>query len=926
MGSAQSRYGTCNVSSVNRRLSTFNEGLKFFVITAVIPSRTRVNRTFRIIKISLISLASLLVLLVLASFIILKYYEDDVVNYALDEARSRLKTKAEFGPADLAFWETFPNASIRFTDVYIEETFDSKDTLLFAKEIFVEFNLFDLFRGSYDLEALDIRDARCSLGVNAKGQDNWHFWIPDTTDTSDFTISMEKIDLRDVALTYDDRSTDFLIRLDHIESEMEGSISGSQFALTTELECLINDLKSKGEGYALNQRVVVKSGIEADIDKQEYVVRDGHLNWGDMPFDLGGVMNFSEKSFVDLAISGKGIDLEGLQSALPASARGVMDDYNPEGKMDLALQIKGKTYGKEVPEIDAHFKIEDGEIEEKTASVSMDHVVCDMHYVRNSKTDLLSIRSMTARLNEGSISVSGTVKNLDVPVVSLQAQLTGEMADLRDFFKWDTLEVCEGHLNAYCEVQGKLTYDKETSKLNWDKIQSSGEAEVTNGLLRLKHSNREFQNLAMKVQFKDMNAQVQNLSGNVNGSDFRINGSIQNLIPFLAHEDERLIMQANLNSSVLDFTNLVETTSSTSSNEQYQFVLPHRIDFRMNCEIGKFIFRKFEATSVKGVAELKNKRFVVDPVAFHTADGTFTAQLAFEQTADAMYRMNCLANLKDIDIKKLFTEFENFDQEFIQDRHLSGIANATVQFRTSLTTSLDIVEDKIESLVDLRIDNGELNNLESLQDIAGYIRDNKWAAPFVDEDRFAEKMKNIKFSRLENVIEIKDRTIVIPQMDIKSTAMDLSAQGVHGFDNSIQYTIGFSLREILVRKQNEWEVQDDGLGKKLFVTMTGTTSNPQFKIDKEAAKENRQEELAAEKQNVKSLLKEEFGLFKKDSSVGEYKEKTTPVQTSTSIEWDEFDSKKEAEKPVKEEKKATASTTPVEKEPKKVPRWLKEKK
>ncbi|MFM9983896.1 MAG: AsmA-like C-terminal region-containing protein [Flavobacteriales bacterium] len=885
------------------------------------------NRTLRIIKISLISLASLLVVLVVATFIVLKYYEDDVVNYALDEARSKLKTKSSFGPADLAFWETFPNASIRFTDVYIEETFDTKDTLIFAKEVFVEFNLFDLFRGKYDLEALDIRDAQSSLKVNAKGQDNWHFWISDTTDTSDFNIAMEKINLTNVGVSYDDRSSDFIVQLAQINSEMEGSFSGKKMALVTELKCIASNLKSKDESYALNQEIAIKAGIEADTEKNEYKISEGNLSWGEMPFSLAGILNFSEKSFVDISVSGNSIDLEGLQSALPASFRGVMDDYNPEGKMDLVLKMKGNTCGKEVPEIDAHFKIEDGEIEEKTENVSIDHVVCEMHYVRNTKTDQLTIRSMSAKLNDGSISLSGNIKNLDVPILSIQAQLSGEMSDLRDFFRWDTLEVCEGHLNATCEIKGKLTYDKETSKLNWDKIQSSGEAELTNGLLRLKNSNREFRELAVKVQFKDMNAHVQNLSGVVNGSDFKIDGSIQNLIPFLANDEARLTMNANLRSSTIDFTNLIETSSSTSSNEEYQFVLPHRIDFRMNCEVGKFVFRKFEATSVEGVAELKNKRFVVDPVAFNTADGSFNAQLAFEQTTDQMYRMNCLANLKDINIQKLFTEFENFDQDFIQDRHLSGIANATVQFRTSLTTSLDIVQDKIESLVDLTIDNGQLNDLESLQGIAAYIRDNKWAAPFVDEDRFAEKMKNIRFSKLENVIEIKDRTIVIPQMDIKSTAMDLSAKGIHGFDNKIEYTIGFSLREILVRKQTEWEEQDDGLGKRLFVTMTGTTDVPVFKIDKDAAKENRQEELAVEKQNVKALLKEEFGMFKKDNGVGTYKEKTTPVQSSTSIQWDGFDAAEEPERPVKEEKRAPAETTPPPpKDGKKVPKWLKEKK
>ena len=104
-------------------------------------------------------------------------------------------------------------------------------------------------------------------------------------------------------------------------------------------------------------------------------------------------------------------------------------------------------------------------------------------------------------------------------------------------------------------------------------------------------------------------------------------------------------------------------------------------------------------------------------------------------------------NSVSINIKiNLITEFENFDQDFIQDRHLNGKANATVQFRTELSTALQIQSDKIESLIDIAIVDGQINDLESLQEIAAYIRSNKWVAPFVDEDKFAERMKDIKFS------------------------------------------------------------------------------------------------------------------------------------------------------------------------------------
>ena len=232
-------------------------------------------------------------------------------------------------------------------------------------------------------------------------------------------------------------------------------------------------------------------------------------------------------------------------------------------------------------------------------------------------------------------------------------------------------------------------------------------------------------------------------------------------------------------------------------------------------------------------------------------------------------------------------------------------------------------------MVDLAISNGELNNLETLQEIANYLRSNKWVAPFVDEDRFAERMRTIKFSKLENVIEVKNRIITIPLMAIKSSAMDISAKGRHTFDNQIDYAIGFNLRDLLVKKDQEWTEQDDGLGKSMYISMKGTVDQPVFAVDRELAKQMRKEAMEAEKSNVKALLKEELGLFKKDETVGEYKSETTDQEESViSVEWNDGEQptkpqqdRKQVDKP---KEKPVTSDKPTEKK-KKTPKWLEEK-
>ena len=89
-------------------------------------------------------------------------------------------------------------------------------------------------------------------------------------------------------------------------------------------------------------------------------------------------------------------------------------------------------------------------------------------------------------------------------------------------------------------------------------------------------------------------------------------------------------------------------------------------------------------------------------------------------------------------------------------------------------------------------------------------------------------------------------------------------------------------------KDNEFGyVEDDGLGRtQLFLRMKGNISDPKIKYDKKQLRDHLSKEAKEEKQEIKAILKEEFGLFKKDTSLSK------PSQPKSDkplfeIEWDE---------------------------------------
>ena len=66
-------------------------------------------------------------------------------------------------------------------------------------------------------------------------------------------------------------------------------------------------------------------------------------------------------------------------------------------------------------------------------------------------------------------------------------------------------------------------------------------------------------------------------------------------------------------------------------------------------------------------------------------------------------------------------------------------------------------------------------------------------------------MKEVKFSTLENTIEIDNNVITIPAMEIKSSALSVFISGTHTFEQEINYRIKLLLSELMstkFRKEN----------------------------------------------------------------------------------------------------------------------------
>jgi hypothetical protein len=235
-----------------------------------------------------------------------------------------------------------------------------------------------------------------------------------------------------------------------------------------------------------------------------------------------------------------------------------------------------------------------------------------------------------------------------------------------------------------------------------------------------------------------------------------------------------------------------------------------------------------------------------------------------------------------MDLKKLFLEWNNFEQNNIKAENISGKADTKLKFYLPYNVTKGPIKESLNAQVSLFVKGGSLINLEALKEIAASMKANDVVRLILGKDlkRIEQKLEKLTFENLENMFYISNSKFVIPKMLIRTNVLDLVVSGWQNFDESLEYRFEFDFKDLKreLQKNEFGEVEEDKISTRLFLKMFGSLSNLQFAWDSEARKAFKKEQREQQKQDAKSILKTEFGLFKKDSTVGLYQKTQQPKE------------------------------------------------
>lgn len=830
----------------------------------------------------------------------LYYFKDEIIGMVLEEVNAHLKAKVKVEKVDISFWSSFPNLSVDFNHVFVQDTYENStenDTLFYSDKIRLRFNPMDIWREEYKLKRIDIFPGTLQLKVDDQGLVNYDILkeSSDTTETN-FEFDLQKVKIDHLKFSYTNKQINHHYATDLIETELEGKFTEKVFTLHAKSSQIVRETRSGQVNFVSNKSVDLDINLEVDQNKGTLSIPMTTINIAKLPFQFSGFLSPDNMKFT---IEAKKLALTDVVKNFTVQGVEQVANYSGSGNVNFLLVIKDDRKDSEKIAVDCKFGIVNGKLTEPTQNIQISSLSLNGNYSNNGGNDFLLLDNIHFQTKTGPFEGNLKISEFNAPKFAGKANGNLDLTVVHQLFPIPNIEKLGGNLLVNTDFNVKAYPDRKL-----DIIKCEGAVEFIDNFVQLLDDKRYFHSVRGKVFLKSNDVGVNDLSVKLGDSDLKMNGMFTNLIGFFKSESH---LQAQI--TVQSNNIRIEDLGTTSKEVQKQaaaprvYMLPHLINGNLNLAIGKLSYEGHIFDQIQGNLLLADRTLSFSGIKFKTSGANVTGSVKIKEASEEYFHTVSTLSSSNIQLKQLMKDWNNFKQDVIQDKHISGQAAANLYLEAPFDLRTGINLKQVKSDLQLKIENGRLKDVEAFKSIVESMKTP--AAKLVlgagNIKSFGDKLSDLKFETLENTLIIRDGVITIPEMKINSSALNIETRGTHTFDNKIDYRFSFRLRDLKDKKTSEFgDIIDDNTGMIVYLRMFGLLDNPQFEWDKETKSADRKAYNEQEKQTIKSMLKTDLGLFKKDSTVQKYEEVKRPREV---LEVQYGEDKKQSEEFEQEKKK-----------------------
>ncbi len=843
-------------------------------------------------------------------------HEETLVRMVVTELNKQLTGHLDYTKSSLSIWKHFPEASLSFEEVRLRGSLPlnkSDSNLLEIKRLSFSLSPLDLWNKKYHVHSLELEGGAIHLLIDKNGKGNYNILkdkprkAEKTKDTTNFRLALEKVILRDVQLSFISVPTKTRIGTHIAETRLSGNFAADSFRLSNTGTFDDFLLRIDHVNYINRKKVYLNTELQVNLLTNRYTIGKTDLRIARAQFAVSGfVENKKSGIFSDIQLSIRETNLNNVATLLPEIYLKRIEKYRLDGLLFFRLNIRGLSNAKTNPAIGAIFSVRQGVFHIKDKELSLSNLAFTGSFTNgrrhNQSTTTLKIDNLRGKLRNKDLSAQFLLGNFDDPFLNLQLISNFNLKDVQEFVSFPAIEKLSGDVFVDASFSGRLADLKQARTAS--RIRLSGEMKLEGVEVRPQGSKISYSDLSGEFRFDGTNLIFNKLTGKAGSSDFRLNGSFGNVAGFLFLDHQTLDFSGSLKSEKLlvdEFITDKNAAGDKKDTSAASFSFPAFITGSVRLEVGTLQYKKLRLEQLRASTSIMDNSVAINISSARAFDGKVSGNLRVNNIHTGKYFSAMHLVMNAVDINRLFGEMDNFSQTFITDKNIHGRLSTTLDYESSWKPNLDVDLKTVVSNADITWDKGELTNMESLVSLGKFMH--------------KKGMDHLYFKQMHNTISIASGKILIPEMEIKSSVVNMSLSGTHTFDNVLDYHIKANGSQLLRGKKEDYDTEfgrvkvDEERGANIYIYMRGPADKLKIGYDTDGLKTGLKKEIAEQKAQIRAI----FG--KKSSAEGVPEDKAVQkTNGSGGYTLEGFDDKKQVDPAIEAQKKKTAEKKKKESE------------
>jgi hypothetical protein len=731
-----------------------------------------------------------------------------LLQKAKTQLSARISGEVRIGGLDISFFRYWPSVAVRLTTVSVRDSAwqNHHHDLLTAATVDLTCNLWKSLR-TFRIQtgSVDISHGQIYLFTDSAGYSNDYLLhvrgrsdpegpgsspsYPEITLT-DTRVVMEKqdkhkffdLDVRHLACSIEKQDRSLLL---HVRA---GNIRIAGFAFNTEKGSFLKDKPLSGN-FTLQYNTASKI---LRFEKARLLIDGIHFLFSGRLFPA-----VKPDPFL-LEVQTDNIGYRQATALLTPDLQQKLDKYNIDKPVAIKARLDAGAADEPTPQIKVELTLSDGGVLTpvgRFTGVSFKGSFINEWIHGRKRDDMNSgIRfvAFTGELQYIPLrSDSITITNLKNPVMSCDLHSQFGLSKLNDLTGSETLWFTGGTGNLNIVYKGPLSENDTAGTV------VNGNLDIDSAKLLYLPYNFTLSDGRGRLAFKDQDLEIEKLGIRAGSSNFQVSGKARNLVALLDQNSENVSMDWNLTSPRLDLEDLValagrSTPVTTKQNTVSLFRSTFsRIDrllkegaIHVGIEAADLRFRKFSGTHAKADLIFNDRSIRLNRLSVAQGSGAIELKATLSRLAPGESSPLILeSHLEKVDLPRIFASFNNFGQDAIEAQNLKGQLTADARMTGKLTGKAKIVPNSLKGSVGFRITDGELVDFPPMEKIkVGFLKNRDLSA--------------VRFSGLENELDVDSTTVTIHRMEINSSAFTLFAEGTYDLKTGPDISLQIPLRNL----------------------------------------------------------------------------------------------------------------------------------